>query len=234
MDGRYGRISRSAFQISGVRTTCCSIGEFSIFISARQNGDNSPYVERTGPLLFAMVEGQNAYFIDVQKHGAWAKEELLRIVKNNWPHLLADHRLEGVVGLEPGIQDIGEAERKAARRAGVNVLLELDDEYFHSPGGGITCAGTSTEASLSTNFWMSMLDNLQEHFEKNADALVRSKLDRSTHITSPYRFSLTVQDGHVGVLEKRNAIFFSHRPLSPAVCELLETENSEYQGITDA
>ncbi len=196
--------------------------------------DDSPYMQRTGPLLFAMVEGEDAYFIDVEEHGAWAKEELLRIVKNNWPQLLEDYRLDTFDTLACSIDDLDKTQRQQMRRNGINVFLEIDSEHYAPPGGGLTSAGTSMDVVVQSDRFVKCLDHLESYVRSNAMPLVRSALDTSTYITSPFCFSLTVHDGDIGVLEEQNDIFFRYRQLSPLFRELLEPENSEYQGITDA
>ena len=47
-------------------------------------------IERTGPVLFAKIDNENVYCINVYSHGKnvqqpWAKQDLLKIIHNNWP-----------------------------------------------------------------------------------------------------------------------------------------------------
>ena len=57
-------------------------------------------VERTGPVLFALVTDDAFYLIDVKGHGSWANKDLVEIVHRNWPHLIARFKLNGVLGVE--------------------------------------------------------------------------------------------------------------------------------------
>lgn len=47
------------------------------------------YVNRTGPLLFARVDADDFYMIDVRAHGAWSRQEFLQIIHNK---LASRHR----------------------------------------------------------------------------------------------------------------------------------------------
>ena len=55
------------------------------------------YVERTGPVLFAIFRKDDVYFIDIRNHEGWSDKNLLEIVNRNWPELLSIYKMEGVM-----------------------------------------------------------------------------------------------------------------------------------------
>lgn len=61
------------------------IGAYIIYIW-EPNG----FVNRTGPVLFARFDEQNAYLINVWSHGNWTNQDMIRIIHNNWPESIED------------------------------------------------------------------------------------------------------------------------------------------------
>ena len=101
------------------------------------------FVERSGPVLFAMFRPDDVYFIDIRNHEGWSDKSLLDIVNRNWPELIEQYWLKGV---KPESQ-LSENGITATRKAGINTIVELSDgKALVSIGGGITTAKTSLAA----------------------------------------------------------------------------------------
>ena len=54
-------------------------------------------IERTGPVLFLKIDENSAYLINVYNHGRgikqpWSMQELIQIIHNNWPSIIAKYR----------------------------------------------------------------------------------------------------------------------------------------------
>ena len=55
-------------------------------------------IKRTGPVLFAKIDDENVYCINIYCHGKnvqqpWTKQDLLKIIHNNWPQTIAKWKL---------------------------------------------------------------------------------------------------------------------------------------------
>lgn len=99
------------------------------------------FIERTGPLLFAVIKADEVFLIGVFKHGSWAKKDLIEILNRNWPALTGGSKLKGVLGLETSYT---EDEVKKLRAAGVNVVSQLSDgAIIAGLGGGIATDGSN-------------------------------------------------------------------------------------------
>ena len=102
-------------------------------------------------LLYALVEPDDLYLLDVRGHDAMAHVELLEIVLAQWPTLLTP--LVGLRGPPDGKNPSAE-ELQDARRSGVQPLITLSDGQVYGPrGGGLTTArGSSAHAISETDF----------------------------------------------------------------------------------
>lgn len=98
------------------------------------------YVKRTGPLLFARATDDHLFAIQIYKHGAWSKKQIVEILHRNWPDSIERYRLKGIVRLvtQHTDQDI-----KNLRDAGIQALVQVDNSVYGPIGGGIMTSGES-------------------------------------------------------------------------------------------
>ncbi|MDQ5769577.1 hypothetical protein [Thiothrix subterranea] len=47
------------------------------------------FITRTGSLLYVRFDDKNAYFLDIREHGAWAQQDIIQIIHDNWPHSIS-------------------------------------------------------------------------------------------------------------------------------------------------
>jgi hypothetical protein len=106
------------------------------------------YVTRTGPLLFARVTDTGLYAIQIFTHGAWSRQEIVKILHQNWPQSIEQYRLKGVIGL--GVQ-YSDQQVQDFRKAGVQELIEIDGAIYAPFGGGITTSSESVRVIQSRN-----------------------------------------------------------------------------------
>lgn len=101
------------------------------------------FVERTEPVLFALVKHHDFYSIGCYNHGSWSKEELLDVIHSNWPETIAGYSLEGELE-----QHITDQEHANLLGSGINVLTQRPDGVIHvPPGGGVALDGSSLSVS---------------------------------------------------------------------------------------
>lgn len=127
------------------------------------------FVERTGPVLFAVFRPNDAYFVDVRDHEGWSDKGLLEIINRNWPELLEIYRMKD---MKPETTST-EEEITSLRKAGINTFHELSDgNSYLSMGGGITTAGTSQEAVRSYIEIQRLLNGIKKQINDNSKFLV--------------------------------------------------------------
>lgn len=109
-------------------------------------------IERTGPVLFAKIDNENVYCINIYSHGKnvqqpWTKQDLLKIIHNNWPQTIAKWKLPDGIGLYPeSIAPPSDTQYAFLRKNGISTVIFVDKgiAYF-PPGGGYMSTGHSQE-----------------------------------------------------------------------------------------
>jgi len=102
----------------------------------------------TSEVVFAAIEDHDFYVLGINHHRSWADKDLLRIMRDNYPQLLSHYKMEGIATLATTPT---ENEHLQLRKAGVNTIVDLDGEFYMSPGGGINSAGGSVGSTMRIN-----------------------------------------------------------------------------------
>lgn len=99
------------------------------------------FVTRTNELLFARVDPDDIYLLDVLGHDAFSAVALVEIIDRNWPHLLEPFLLKGIL---PSITPPTDDERQRLREVGIQPMLQINGKVYWPPGGGFATTGVST------------------------------------------------------------------------------------------
>ena len=113
-------------------------------------------IERTGPVLFAKIDNENVYCINVYSHGKnvqqpWAKQDLLKIIHNNWPQTIAKWKLPDGIELCPeSIALPSDSQYAFLRRSGISTAIFVDKGIAYiSPGGGYMLRSSNQKSPYS-------------------------------------------------------------------------------------
>jgi hypothetical protein len=138
------------------------------------------FVRRTGPLVFAMFDNDNAYFINVYSHGKnvappWSKQDMMKIIHANWPDAIARHRLPGVVQAYPeSARHPTDYAYAALRKSHITTLLEVDEGVAYLfPGGGYTASGHSAEIIRRCNNIHNTLKLNEINIQEKIDSITK-------------------------------------------------------------
>lgn len=158
--------------------------------------ETSGYINRTGKLLFAIVDSASVHEIGIYGHGDWYELDILDIIDENWPNLLDAVTIRGLnVSNCARTRD----EVKALREAKVVSIIKLNSgRIIAPPGGGIATDGTSIEAVSSTDDWARLLRN----GEKAIISSIREQVQKGAMEAKDYEVLLhTTEDKISGVFE---------------------------------
>lgn len=154
----------------------------------------SGYIERTGPLLFAVVRDDVVYEAGIYHHGEWYDFEILNTIDRNWPSLLEPVTLKGVV---PATTFRDRDDLKRLREANINPVLQLDSgRVIVCPGWGSAMDGTSFEAVTSADHWAKFLRNA----DKGVMEQVNKWIADGTLPPKDYRVALDASDSEIAAL----------------------------------
>jgi len=146
---------------------------------------SSGFIARTGPVLYARFDDDNAYFIQVLHHGHWSNKQLIETLHDNWPETLSAFRLPENRTLSTNFNDseIGEL-----RDINVNTLLQLNDgTVYLGLGGGVAASGDSidsVERYLDTQW---KFKELEKNINENTDKYIPND---DLPIATPLKFIL--------------------------------------------
>lgn len=161
------------------------------------------YVNRTGPLLYARFDNENAYLINVLNHGAWTMQSLLKSVHENWPKSIEKFRLEGIVGVEKKFSDLEIAD---LRGANINTAIEIEPGVVYlGPGWGFTASGHSIAASERLLDLQNNFKDIENEIKQNLLKVLNSHYaDLSFIKNKSLDFELIKENGKHRLLEKNN------------------------------
>ncbi len=138
-------------------------------------------ITRTGPILFAKVDDRNVYCIDVYFHGKgvaspWSKQEMVKILHNNWPETIKKYRLpEGIQLYPTSVELPTDQEYSLLRNSGITTPIFVDKgiAYF-SPGGGYMSTGHSYEVVSICQKIHNTLKLNEIYIKENITSLVKN------------------------------------------------------------
>ena len=137
-------------------------------------------IERTGPVLFAKIDNENVYCINVYSHGKnvqqpWAKQDLLKIIHNNWPQTIAKWKLPDGIELCPeSIALPSDSQYAFLRRSGISTAIFVDKGIAYiSPGGGYMSTGHSQDIVLYCQRVHNTLKHCELHIGNSITSLVK-------------------------------------------------------------
>jgi len=125
----------------------------------------SGHVQRSGPVLFARITGEDFYAINIYPHGAWENSNVLESLHRNWPDSIKNYRLKGVQG-EP----LSEMERRNLRKVNAQAATTTaDGTVYMAIGGGVASSGTSADAVRLADMLSSDIARLPMAIEEQAE-----------------------------------------------------------------
>lgn len=167
--------------------------------------NNKGFIERSDYILFFVLKEDDVYLIDVSKHKLedrteFSQQNLLVILRRNWPHLLEPFKLPEGTGLTEKFDDKGHS---LLRNSGVTTSVEVEGEVFALMGGGISSAKTSITHTRKADQIFNSLRRLEENLKIRQRGL--------KEITSEYKipsidtdFKLVLEDNFFYIIESHS------------------------------
>lgn len=136
-------------------------------------------IKRTAPILFAKIDNENVYCINIYNHGKnvqqpWAKQDMLKIIHCNWPQTIAMWKLPDGIKLYPeNIVPPSDTQYASLRKAGISTPIFVDKNIAYvSPGGGYMSTGHSQEIMRYCQRVHNTLKCYEMHISDNIISLV--------------------------------------------------------------
>lgn len=164
------------------------------------------FIERTGPILFALFQEDDAYLIQVYTHSDFSNREVVEIVHRNWPHVIANYAIPGVVDIafNPDSDEIAEL-----RKIHVNPSLQMDDGTVYLPlGGGLSTSGVSSTVARQSLRAAKLINEAKKSFEQNIPTIVEDLKSRGALETDTVEFHLDSRDTGLYALNAKHGVSY--------------------------
>lgn len=173
-------------------------------------------IKRTGPLLFAKIDEKNVYYINIYSHGKqvqkpWFKQEMIKIIHNNWPEAIKEWRLPDGVNLYPeSISPPTNEQYASLRKAGINTAIFVAEGIAYlSPGGGYTSTGHSAEIILYCQRIHNTLKRYELYIKENITSVIEQvEKDTGKLNSNKLIFKLIERDGSLYIAELQTKVIF--------------------------
>lgn len=136
--------------------------------------NNNISVKRTGEILYACLDEENFYVINIAKHGEWENIELLEIIKKNFPKLLEKFKINK---FKISGENFDKNKHKNLRKNHLLSFIELDGECYMPPGYGVNSSGGSILALLQIDRICSFYNEAEEILKEEV-LKIREKIEK--------------------------------------------------------
>lgn len=149
---------RSLFSLDGLLNEW---GVHHFHLGVRPHHQRPDYIERSGPVVFALVDETTFYAINVYDHGNWEETSIIESLHRNWPEVIGSYRLRGITG-----EQLSALQRRTIRKQRFQAAVTTRDGTVYGPiGGPISSAGTKLDSVCQADKWSAEIRNLQSRFE---------------------------------------------------------------------
>ena len=168
--------------------------------------------------IFACCDNESMYFIQIYRHDKkclYSQEDLLRIVKENWPDLLSKYQLNEI---NPSNEKVNSEEREQLRNAHIMTMTVINKNVYFSPGGGYASDGSSVVAVRYRNKMFGFIRLLESKFKNNMSKFLDCiKKVKGTLVNKNLKLTaVSIDRNNLILFEINNGLIF--------VCPLMEEE----------
>jgi hypothetical protein len=174
-------------------------GIYHLHLGQGPDSKDQSFVARTKEVLFAFFLEDTALVLCLHPHGRgvpppWEKNELISLLRSNWPDVLEKHLLRGMTGADDMLP---EETRRKARQRGVGTFLEYGDgQVYAPPGGGYSTGGIATSVVVNSDRCAGIVADCEKAFREQIGELASQ---HKVVLPDPVRANMTVEDGRVVV-----------------------------------
>lgn len=126
------------------------------------------FIERSGPLLFAYVNNENAYFLAVGNHNSWTDQGLIEILHRDFPESIEIFKSDIIP-----VDGAYSSDDIKILRPRVNYMLTLSDgTVYHSIGGGVMTSGVGVNVAVGAGYHLRMVTHYEDKVRENLGVIV--------------------------------------------------------------
>jgi hypothetical protein len=152
--------------------------------------------------LYAVCVRDTFYSLDVLDHGAFADQELIQVIHNNWPELIAHAACPEISGYTAFSKD---ARKQLSRnRTKGNALLLItvaDGTVYMPPAGGLMTSGRNINVVTRANDLLTRVRQLETLARERADEIAEAITSNTGERVTQLNFRLDISSGKLLLVE---------------------------------
>lgn len=175
-----------------------------------KHGKRKGLVKGTKSLLFARVEREAIYIVNIFNHDiqkGFLNREILRIIYRNWKNILEPYHLgREVTGLSREVSDEDFAELLENQ---IHVPFCMGTDVYFLPGGGLTTGNTDADNELKIQQLIDDLEASEEIIRKNiktVEKMISAQTCINFHIL---RFSMKIHNNSFVIENNETGLRFT-------------------------
>jgi hypothetical protein len=134
-------------------------------LGAEPYSRNPNFIDRSGHLVFALVDAIAFHAINVYRHGDWEDVQIVESIHRNWPDAIRLSRVNSVTGIKG--EALEKKQRRNLRKYNVNVAISTSDgTTYMALGGGTSSSGVRTDAIVRARQWRDEIKRSQIGMER--------------------------------------------------------------------
>jgi hypothetical protein len=154
---------------------------------------DSSFMTRTDDLLMARISESAFYAIMIGTHESWSDDQLVEILHQNWPELIADRKLSDSRRIEMVTTP---AEREKLRKAGVFApVMTRDATVYGLLGGGYTISRRSLKVQQDFMYYRRRIKELERSLQSQIPEIVEAAWRDGVYLPDPLRLRLDLDSG---------------------------------------
>ena len=144
---------------------------------------------RTGPLLFARIDPQDAYLLGVGTHAHFSSQVLVQTLVDTWPHAMARYEQPDILDVQFPATD---TEIKRLRTIGVTAPVRASNGKFYLGlgGGGMTFRRWPVEGAMQANRMTKQIRHLRDYARDHLDSIATALRVAGHAVPEVLNFSL--------------------------------------------
>lgn len=164
------------------------------------------FITRTGSLLYVRFDDKNAYFLDIREHGAWAQQDIIQIIHDNWPQSISVYRTRSNSSMMYHITD---KDVEKLRKARINFpIMVSDGTIYEALGNGVASNRNNMDAvDIMLNIKRKII-NWESEINKNFDEIVKDAESKGVSLSGTYQLRLGFNGSKAYTFEKSGVFNF--------------------------
>lgn len=169
--------------------------------------EDSHFMKRTGPLLFALFHKNNFYAINVFDHGDWVNQDIIEIIHRNWSEAIESKQIRGIVRSTD--EELTEENMKTLRSKNCNYTIKVSGGTAYAAlGGGIASAGNTIDTSMKIIMQKKFLRSLEEQLHEDVISETTLLAEKGFNLDKEITANLDIEeDKYFVILTQDNLVF---------------------------